>query len=153
MFISRLLFATLLVAYHGVGGIPTISIKGSKFFTSDGEQFYIKGILVFLVVRYLLIHPGIVYQSATSTANYLANGPQCQIDAKLIAATGANVIRVYAVDPTLNHDVCMQAFEAQGIYVICDMSTPTYYINAVRLLPRSTDEADCKLTRANLNGL
>jgi hypothetical protein len=25
--------------------IPTLSIKGSKFFTSDGDQFYIKGAL------------------------------------------------------------------------------------------------------------
>lgn len=23
--------------------IPTISVKGSKFFTSDGNQFYVKG--------------------------------------------------------------------------------------------------------------
>jgi len=26
-----------------VAAIPTISIKGAKFFTSDGNQFYIKG--------------------------------------------------------------------------------------------------------------
>ena len=26
-----------------VSAIPTISIKGAKFFTSDGAQFYIKG--------------------------------------------------------------------------------------------------------------
>lgn len=27
----------------GVNGIPTISTKGSKLFTSDGNQFYVKG--------------------------------------------------------------------------------------------------------------
>jgi hypothetical protein len=26
-----------------VNAIPTISVKGSKFFTSDGDQFYIRG--------------------------------------------------------------------------------------------------------------
>jgi hypothetical protein len=26
-----------------VNAIPTISAKGSKFFTSDGNQFYVKG--------------------------------------------------------------------------------------------------------------
>ena len=77
-----------------------------------------------------------MYQSATSTSNYLADGAQCQIDAKLIAATGANVIRVYSVDPTLNHDACMQAFEDAGIYVICDMSTPNYFIDNVRPYPK-----------------
>jgi hypothetical protein len=27
----------------GVNGIPTIEAKGSKLFTSDGNQFYVKG--------------------------------------------------------------------------------------------------------------
>jgi hypothetical protein len=27
----------------GVNAIPTISVKGSKFFTSEGNQFYVKG--------------------------------------------------------------------------------------------------------------
>jgi hypothetical protein len=29
-----------------VGAIPTIEAKGSKFFTSDGNQFYVKGKLL-----------------------------------------------------------------------------------------------------------
>jgi hypothetical protein len=29
-----------------VSAIPTISTKGSKFFTSDGNQFFLKGMLV-----------------------------------------------------------------------------------------------------------
>lgn len=28
-----------------VSAIPTISTKGSKFFTSDGSQFFLKGML------------------------------------------------------------------------------------------------------------
>jgi hypothetical protein len=28
-----------------VSAIPTISTKGSKFFTSDGNQFFLKGML------------------------------------------------------------------------------------------------------------
>jgi hypothetical protein len=41
------LLATLAVAaiagLSGVNAIPTIEAKGSKFFTSDGNQFYVKG--------------------------------------------------------------------------------------------------------------
>jgi hypothetical protein len=33
----------LTVAVAGVNAVPTISAKGSKFFTSDGDQFYVKG--------------------------------------------------------------------------------------------------------------
>jgi hypothetical protein len=30
----------------GVNGIPTIEAKGSKLFTSDGNQFYVKGVYI-----------------------------------------------------------------------------------------------------------
>lgn len=35
--------ACALLAVRTAFAIPTIEIKGSKFFTSDGDQFYIKG--------------------------------------------------------------------------------------------------------------
>lgn len=41
------LFLTLLSALLAVAqAIPTISITGSKFFTSDGKQFYVKGTIL-----------------------------------------------------------------------------------------------------------
>lgn len=45
LFVLSLLFASILAQGVGnaTGGMPTISVKGAKFFTSDGEQFYIKG--------------------------------------------------------------------------------------------------------------
>ncbi|KAF2114353.1 Glucanosyltransferase, partial [Lophiotrema nucula] len=99
--------------------LPTISVKGAKFFTSNGDQFYIKGV---------------VYQPSSSDLNNLANGPQCELDASLIQELGANVVRIYTVDPTLNHDRCMKAFSDAGIYVIIDMPTPlspNYYFNRI----------------------
>jgi len=35
-----LVLTTLCFTVHAV---PTISVEGSKFFTSDGDQFFIKG--------------------------------------------------------------------------------------------------------------
>lgn len=76
--------------------------------------------------------------SVVSDQNGLVNGDQCAIDAKLISALGANVVRAYTVDPTLDHSKCMQAFADVGIYVLVDMSTPTYAINRVRNLSGAT---------------
>ena len=121
---TTLLALTLLA--HLTSAVPTVSIKGSKFFTSEGNQFYIKGVS---------------YQPVFDNYNGLTDGTQCAIDAKLIGDLGANVVRVYAVDPTLNHDECMAAFEEQGIYVLVDMTTPLYTINRVssRLVCRAGD--------------
>ncbi|KAL8946354.1 MAG: hypothetical protein Q9222_007238 [Ikaeria aurantiellina] len=83
---------------------PTISAVGSKFFTSDGDQFYIKGI------AYQLI-----------STDPLLDVDQCTRDAKQMQDIGANVIRVYHVDPTSDHKGCMDAFADAGIYLFVDL--------------------------------
>lgn len=42
-FLATLGLAALACLTAGVNGIPTIEAKGSKLFTSDGNQFYVKG--------------------------------------------------------------------------------------------------------------
>lgn len=91
--------------------LPTISVKGSKFFTSDGNQFYLKGV---------------AYQLTNDDP--LANSDQCKLDAALMQTLGANSIRVYHVDPTANHDSCMQTFSDAGIYAWIDLDTFSTYI-------------------------
>ncbi|KAJ9643549.1 hypothetical protein H2201_007922 [Coniosporium apollinis] len=86
--------------------IPTISTKGSKFFTSEGDQWFIKGIAYQLVPDDPLI-----------------DNDQCQRDASLMQELGANAIRVYHVDPSVNHDSCMSTFEEAGIYLFLDLDT------------------------------
>ncbi|KAH7412257.1 Glucanosyltransferase-domain-containing protein [Phaeosphaeria sp. MPI-PUGE-AT-0046c] len=100
-------FALAAIAYTtGVDGIPTISAKGSKFFTSDGNQFYVKGIAYQLVPDDPLI-----------------SSTQCSLDASLMKTVGMNSIRVYHVDPAGNHDACMKAFADAGIYIWLDLDT------------------------------
>lgn len=46
---------------------------------------------------------------------------------------GTNSIRVYHVDPSQDHDACMQTFEDAGIYVWLDLDTFTTYITQVSI--------------------
>lgn len=68
---------------------------------------------------------GVAYQLTNDDP--LAN-PQCKLDAALMKTLGANSIRVYHVDPTANHDECMQALDDAGIYVWLDLDTFDSYI-------------------------
>lgn len=42
---------------------------------------------------------------------------------------GANVVRVYEVDPSKDHDACMKSFADHGLYLVLDIATPTFSIN------------------------
>lgn len=110
MLFTTILAATLAAAPAALA-LPTIEAKGAKFFTSDGDQWYIKGV---------------AYQLTPDDP--LAQGAQCQLDASLMKTLGANAIRVYHVDPTADHDACMTAFSEAGIYVFLDLDTFSTYI-------------------------
>jgi len=57
--------------------LPTITTKGTKFFDSNGNQFFFKG------VAYQLL-----------PTDPLVDTTQCQLDAALMKTLGANSIRV-----------------------------------------------------------
>ncbi|MCJ1432397.1 hypothetical protein MMC27_001753 [Xylographa pallens] len=112
LFSAAAVFAT--IAIRTASAIPTISQVGSKFFTSDGNQFYIKGV---------------AYQ--LTDGDPLVDANQCQLDASLMQQLGANTIRVYHVDASSNHDGCMSAFSDAGIYLFVDLDTFDTAINQV----------------------
>ncbi|KAE8441033.1 hypothetical protein EG329_006097 [Mollisiaceae sp. DMI_Dod_QoI] len=108
--LSKTLAATGLLASLAISAVhaatQTISVSGSKFFYSNGTQYYMKGI---------------AYQ--LTEADPLTNTEQCKLDASLMATLGANAIRVYHVDPAGDHDGCMSAFADAGIYLLVDLDT------------------------------
>ncbi|KAH0341201.1 glycoside hydrolase family 72 protein, partial [Aureobasidium melanogenum] len=100
------------IAFAAVASaIPTISVKGSKFFTSDGNQYFVRG------VAYQLVPD-----------DPLVDNTQCQLDASLMKTLGANAIRVYHVDPEADHQDCMKTFADAGIYLFVDLDTFTTQI-------------------------
>ncbi|KAI1366858.1 Glucanosyltransferase-domain-containing protein [Xylaria arbuscula] len=106
--------------------IPAIEAYGQHFFYSNnGSQFYLKGV---------------AYQenyspngSANANVQYtdpLADKSKCSRDIPYMKQIFTNVIRVYAIDPTADHDDCMELFAANDIYVVADLSEPSTSINS-----------------------
>lgn len=104
--LSSILLPLLACLLPSVLAISPVTIKGSRFFNSDGSQFYIKGMATLgsklshndqkldTILRYLA---GVAYQPSNSDP--LANPSQCSLDAKLMQTLGVNAIRVYHVRP------------------------------------------------------
>lgn len=98
--------------------------QGSKFFFSNGTEFFFKGV---------------AYQQQTgaagatpSNSSYidpLADAERCKVDVPNLVALKTNAIRVYSIDPTQDHSACMKLLNDNGIYVIADLSDPNESIN------------------------
>ena len=54
----------------------------------------------------------------------LSNGTLCLRDAALMQQLGINTIRIYNLDPDVNHDLCVSIFNGVGIYMLIDVNSP-----------------------------
>ncbi|EMC99372.1 glycoside hydrolase family 72 protein [Baudoinia panamericana UAMH 10762] len=99
----------------GSATLPTVTVKGNAFFAGN-NRFYIRG------VDY---QPG----GSSNVSDPIADTNGCQRDIVEFKKLGINTIRVYTVDNTANHDTCMNALAAAGIYLALDVNTPKYSIN------------------------
>lgn len=106
--VSALLFSSVLA-------INPIVIQGNRFFDSaTGDPFLVRGV---------------DYQPGGSSgyhggADPLSDADTCARDAYLFQSLGLNSVRVYSVNPALDHDQCMTILAHAGIYVILDVNSP-----------------------------
>jgi len=97
------------------GSTPVVTVKGNAFFAGS-NRFYIRG------VDY---QPG----GSSNAKDPIADVAGCKRDIVEFKKLGINTIRVYTVDNSANHDECMSALAAAGIYLALDVNTPKYSIN------------------------
>ncbi|KAF8475036.1 Glucanosyltransferase-domain-containing protein [Kalaharituber pfeilii] len=107
------LWASMAVSM--VKAIDTIEIRDRHFYNSKtGEPFFIKGV---------------DYQPGGSAAvkkgsDPLSDPEKCARDIFLFQKLGINTIRVYSVDPAIDHNECMTMLAAAGIYLVLDVNSP-----------------------------
>ncbi|KAF1955728.1 hypothetical protein CC80DRAFT_548801 [Byssothecium circinans] len=95
--------------------VNPIEVKGQDFIDSKTQK------------RFMMV--GVDYQPGgqgglTDKRDPLTDKATCLRDAINIQKLGANTIRVYNVDPKLNHDDCASIFNAAGIYMVIDVNGP-----------------------------
>ncbi|CDO92266.1 unnamed protein product [Kluyveromyces dobzhanskii CBS 2104] len=138
--------------------LSTIEISGNKFFDSKtGEQFYLKGI----AYQPSRISEEVTDDSPVYDTSYidpLADESICLRDLPYLTKLNINTVRVYSIDPTKNHDICMQKFADAGIYVLLDLSEPDVSISRdfptwdVQIFQRYKDVVDCMSKYNNVLG-
>ncbi|SSD60314.1 related to Probable 1,3-beta-glucanosyltransferase GAS3 [Saccharomycodes ludwigii] len=79
--------------------------------------------------------------NSKSNSDALSNVDICLRDTFAFQQLGINTIRVYALNPDLNHDECMSVLNKAGIYLILDVNGPNYGENLNRADPSNTYNA------------
>lgn len=97
-----------LVALGGAtlaAAVSSLEVQGSQFVNSKtGDSFQIVG------MAYQI--GGSAGYDPSHGKDPLSNGDICKRDAALMQTLGVNTIRVYNLDPNLNHDECASIFNA-----------------------------------------
>lgn len=115
-----------LAATPFVGAILPIHTRGDRFIlpsypsnsTDENSVFYIKGIDY---------QPGgSSSYDPSSGKDLLSDESICARDAFVFQQLGINTIRIYSLNPDVNHDKCMTILNNAGIYVILDVNSGEY---------------------------
>ncbi|SMN22448.1 similar to Saccharomyces cerevisiae YOL132W GAS4 1,3-beta-glucanosyltransferase, involved with Gas2p in spore wall assembly [Maudiozyma saulgeensis] len=95
--------------------VHPIKIMGTHFYDSETEEpFFIKGV---------------DYQPEGSSgfigsSDPLSNPQVCARDIMLFQELGINTIRIYSINPDLDHSKCMTMLAMAGIYLMLDVNSP-----------------------------
>lgn len=115
--------------YWAYGYVAPITINGKQFVNSiNNEPFFLKG------VDY---QPG-GSSKVNDDGDPLSDPATCARDVVLFQDLGINTVRIYSINPDLNHDKCMSMLAVAGIYVILDVNSPLQNQHLNRYEPWTT---------------
>lgn len=126
MHLNKLYALAILPLAHALDPI----VRQGKYLynKSDGTRFSVRGV-AYQQQGAVANDPNDEFPEPASFTDPLADGDGCKRDLQFLQKLELNAVRTYSVDPTLNHDTCMNLFNEAGIYVILDLSTPNVSIN------------------------
>ncbi|KAI9183083.1 1 3-beta-glucanosyltransferase gel4 [Blastocladiella emersonii ATCC 22665] len=147
--ITLLLLAAAPAGVHA--GPPTIIAKDGYFVEeTSGKRFIVKG------VAYQPLYGGAVHDPISNDRRAAWSR-----DLPWLAGLGANVVRVYDVDPAQPHDQFMAALADRGMYLVLDLASagqPTDHVDrdapsyTLPLLNRYLDTVDAFAEYTNVLG-
>ncbi|KAJ9643825.1 Glycolipid anchored surface protein 4 precursor [Knufia peltigerae] len=114
---KAMFFALVALFTSYASAVAPLVVKGADFVNSIDDT------------RFQII--GVAYQPGGSSGfnpgsgiDPLSDASVCLRDAVLMQRLGVNAIRVYNLDPDLDHTDCANIFNAAGIYMILDVNSP-----------------------------
>ena len=115
--IIKSLVAALVLCATLASAVQNVKVQGADFINNVTSN------------RLQII--GVAYQPGGSDGfmpgsgiDPLSNGTLCLRDAALMQSLGVNTIRIYNLDPSIDHDMCVSIFNAVGIYMLIDVNSP-----------------------------
>lgn len=123
---AALFAACTTVTAQSYTSIPTVEVYGQHFFyTNNGTQFFIRG-----VAYQQNYSPNGTQSENTTYTDPLADGDACRRDIPYLKQIYTNLLRVYAIDPNLDHDDCMEQLASADIYIMADLGEPSTSIRS-----------------------
>ncbi|ONH67671.1 hypothetical protein BON22_2603 [Cyberlindnera fabianii] len=114
-FLPATFVTLLLLAAPAAAFTHPIGIHGRYFIdTVTRQPFFLKGIDY---------QPG-GSSAVTESIDPLSDPNTCARDIILFQELNINTIRVYSINPDLDHDVCMSMLASAGIYLVLDVNSP-----------------------------
>lgn len=126
--VKSALLASVALFSSYTAAVTPLAVRGASIVNvKDGSRFQMIGVAY---------QPGGAagYKPGTGK-DPLSNKDICMRDATVMQRLGLNTVRVYNLDPAIDHSACVSIYNAAGIYLLIDVNSPIQGESLNRLAP------------------